>query len=226
MKPEVIKVLETEGITKKDINKNIDINFKGDGPRNIVNRLHNENIDGVLREWAAANKDFYNWGFNMIDFEKYRGTLARYSIIDVLNGDAPLDLGKFGGVVKRPCKFAACVLNTDNHHGKGKHWFAVACDCRKEPYSVEFFNSSGNAPVAEVIDWMEKTKALLMKKFPNIHIEEYSNTGKRHQFKDTECGLYSLYFIRRRLDGHPFSDFLSNKYWDKIMTEFRKFCFH
>ena len=215
---------KSEGINNSELKVNEVVRFKPEGPRDKIGWLTNSDIDGVLHEWCAANKDLYNWEYNMIDFDKYGGTLSRYSMCNVLDGNAPLNLGRFGGIVKRPCKIAASVINTDCRSGKGKHWFAVLCDCRNPTWSVEFFNSSGNPPVFEIIEWMERTTSELKKRNPDTIILQ--NTGRRHQYKRTECGLYSLYFIRRRLEGHPFTDFLVNQFDDDTMTKFRKYCFN
>ena len=198
--------------------------FKHNGPRDVVKRLSNYDIDGVLSQWCLTNDKFHNWGFNMIDFDKEGASLAKHSIVDILKGDAPLKLGKYGGVIKRPCNIAACVVNTDKYSGGGIHWFAVLCDCRSEPYTVEYFNSSGNPPRIQIIDWMERT-AKQLQDHSGKQVVQKTNTGNRHQYGNSECGLYSLFFIRHRLDGNPYESFLEYAYKDDIMTEFRKYCF-
>jgi hypothetical protein len=206
-----------------DVKEAIYSTFKHKGPRNVVKRLSNFDIDGVLSQWCLNNTNFYNWGFNMIDFEREGASLAKYTMPDILKGQAPLNLGKYGGVIKRPCNIAACVVNTDKYSGNGIHWFAVLCDCRQEPYSVEYFNSSGNPPRVQIVDWMERTSTLL--KQTGKQVVQKTNTGSRHQYGNSECGLYSLFFIRHRLDGNPYDSFLEYSYKDNIMTEFRKYCF-
>ena len=198
--------------------------FKLKGPRDNVKRLSNYDIDGVLSQWCLKNDKFYNWGFNMIDFDKQGASLAKYNMVDILKGDAPLNLGKYGGIVKRPCNIAACIVNTDKYSGGGIHWFAVLCDCRSEPYTVEYFNSSGNPPREQIIDWMERT-AKQLSTHTGKQVVQKTNVGSRHQYGNSECGLYSLFFIRHRLDGNPYDSFLEYAYKDDIMTEFRKYCF-
>jgi|LakMenEpi03Aug12_release.lakeMendotaPanAssembly.Ray.scaffolds.fasta_scaffold02653_10 hypothetical protein len=210
-------------LPRHDAKNAISSTFKHKGPRDVVRRLSNFDIDGVLSQWCLTNPNFYNWGFNMIDFDREGASLAKYSILDILDGNASLNLGKYGGIIKRPCNIAACVVNTDKYSGGGIHWFAVLCDCRTEPYSVEYFNSSGNPPRSQIVNWMERTAALL--KQTGKQVVQKTNTGLRHQFGNSECGLYSLFFIRHRLDGNPYDSFLEYAYKDNIMTEFRKYCF-
>ena len=211
-------------INHHDVKNAISSTFKHKGPRDVVKKLSNYDIDGVLSQWCLTNDKFYNWGFNMIDFDKEGASLAKYNMVDVLKGNAILNLGKYGGIIKRPCNIAACVVNTDKYSGGGIHWFAVLCDCRSDPYTVEYFNSSGNPPRVQIIDWMERTTKQLQE-YSGKQVVQKTNVGSRHQYGNSECGLYSLFFIRHRLDGNPYDSFLEYAYKDNIMTEFRKYCF-
>jgi hypothetical protein len=100
-------------LPRHDAKNAIASTFKPKGPRDVVRRLSNFDIDGVLSQWCLTNPNFYNWGFNMIDFDREGASLAKYSILDILDGNASLNLGKYGGIIKRPCNIAACVVNTD-----------------------------------------------------------------------------------------------------------------
>lgn len=202
----------------------VDRRFKTTGPRNSTRLLSNYNIDGVLQQWAAAFPAFFNFGFNMMDFETAGGSLARTDLGDVLAGREVQDLGKQGGRVRRPCDTFACVLNTDVSTGRGKHWVAVFGDCRREDaWSLEYFNSAGNPPPPPVVRWLETSAARLGALSARVDIVPLTNM--RHQSSRTECGLYALYFIRRRLEGAPAEEFRSTFVPDEAMTEFRKHVF-
>ena len=71
---------------------------------------------------------------------------------------------------------------------------------------------------------MERT-AKQLQDHSGKQVVQKTNTGNRHQYGNSECGLYSLFFIRHRLDGNPYESFLEYAYKDDIMTEFRKYCF-
>ena len=47
----------------------------------------------------------------------------------------------------------------------------------------------------------------------------------KHQEKNTECGIYSMYFISNLLEGVPFTQFLGKKISDDEMEGFRKVFF-
>lgn len=212
----------------------LDRRFKPKGPRDSTQLLSNFNLDGVLQQWAStAFPTFYNYSFNMMDFEETGGTLARTDVAGILEGHETQNLGKMGGHVKRPCDTFACVLNTDVSSGRGKHWVAVFGDCRgKGEWTVEYFNSAGNPPPAPVTRWLEESAARLMGHRAS-HPGQYGEgavtpvtlTDMRHQTSQTECGLYALYFIRRRLEGTPYKDFQETHIPDEAMMKFRKHVF-
>jgi len=202
--------------------------FKPPGPRDTTKLLSNFDIDGVLQQWAASTfPRFYNFDFNMMDFERTKSSLARTNVADIVEGRVAQDLGAFGRV-RRKCDVFACVLNTDVSTGGGKHWVAVLGDCRGKspgtPWTVEYFNSAGNPPPAPVARWMERAAGELAGLAPGP-VKTVALTSVRHQKSQSECGLYVLYYIRRRLEGAPYSDFARALIPDGAMTEFRKHVF-
>ena len=50
-------------------------------------------------------------------------------------------------------------------------------------------------------------------------------TDMDHQESRTECGLYALFYIRRRLEGTPLSFFEERPVPDEAMTAFRQHVF-
>ena len=51
-----------------------------------------------------------------------------------------------------------------------------------------------------------------------IHIDYNRN---RHQYKNSECGVYSLNFILRLLNGNKFNDIVSKKVLDDEINQCR-----
>jgi hypothetical protein len=223
----------SQGIDSRQLDTELALRFKTEGPRGSTRLLSNFNIDGVLREWAAATPGFYNYDFNMMDFEITGGSLARTDVAGILEGRAVQDLGRLGGKTRRPCRAFACVLNTDISTGHGKHWVAVFGDCRGSgEWTVEYFNSAGNPPPPPVTRWLEAAAARLTDlraRNPRVYgagaVTPTTITSVRHQDSQTECGCYVLYYIRRRLEGAPLSEFRHTRIPDEAMVEFRKHLF-
>jgi hypothetical protein len=205
------------------IEKEKQIAFKPVGPRNTTSWLNDSQIDKTMQQWAREFPKFYNYEFAMMDFAETGSPFSTTDVGDVIAGRAPQVLSG-DVVVKRPATMLGCVLNTDVSTGHGKHWVACFVDLRdKKNATVEYFNSAGRPPPMPMIMWMEKTKQRL--EALGYHAEVVAVTSVAHQDGKTECGLYSLYYIRRRLEGTPYSFFEGDRVPDEAMTEFRKYVF-
>jgi hypothetical protein len=207
------------------IQTNLLTRFKTPGPRNSTKLLSNFNIDETLAKWNLEYPDFYHCPFTMIDFNDYpKYKFGRINLGHLITGkEIYKDLT--GNINKGPFNTYACVLNTDVSTGRGKHWVCIFADFRnKNNWTIEYFNSSGNKPCRPVIHWMEKQK-LNVQNETGIKPETISVTNLVHQDSQTECGVYSLYYIRCRLDGISHLFFFDNLISDDKMIEFRKHIF-
>lgn len=223
-------------IGTREAQKELENNFKEKGPNDSTALLDNFNIDGTLHKWAKHSqklffkkkekygnaeggaveqgKRFYHIPFQMIDFEKVGSELSRISIPELIKGGYDC----FG-----------CVLNTDVSTGGGKHWFCIFGDLEhtgteNDPFVIEFFNSSGNPPVREVNLWMENTCADIMKTI-KLHAKTLRAAPKRLQYSQTECGMWSLMYIKSRLENKKPDYFYKSNANDTDMIKFRKYMF-
>jgi hypothetical protein len=214
----------------------LEARFKAKGPRAGTGLLSNYNIDETLLRWARVFPEFHPCPFAMMDFERTDEPLARADLAAVHAGRAPLDLGPALGAVRRPAACFGCVLNTDVSSGPGKHWVALFADMRPPPggpWTVEYFNSTGRPPPRPVVKWMENARARLAEyraglpecRGHSCEVATVSVTDIDHQESQTECGLYALFYIRRRLEGAPYTDFLRQPIPDRAMTAFRAHVF-
>ena len=190
--------------------------------------LSNVNIDGTLAQWAQAHKEFFAYNFNMLDY-------ASHSFVngEVLNRPDSLATVYFPDLyAKNDIRCAGCVINSDTYSGSGKHWMALFADARDQSeWTVEFFNSSGNSPAPEFVNWMVKTKNAMenmieswpKERRPKISVVKVSSI--QHQKSKSECGLYSLFYIWARLNEVPYTFFQKNKVDDQLMFEFRQHLF-
>jgi hypothetical protein len=198
-------------------------NLKPLGPSNNTALLNNSNIDTVLNKLTKIHKNYYHMNFQMIDFAGVKDG----SGWAIKKGEriTPTELGNINmlDVIKKGFKTFGVVLNTDVRTGGGIHWFALFCDFRQSPYTVEYFNSSGNKPVYQIQNWIHKTVAQINTKHKCIALQL---SGVVHQTgSETECGPYSLYYIWNRLNGKPAINFQQKAIPDCKMIEFRKMLF-
>lgn len=189
------------------VEKQLRERFKPEGPYNSNEWFSNFNIDDVLSqiETKYRYKKFLHISFQMRDFEKSGGELSKIDLVQ-----------KY----KEGIRCFGVVFNTDYSHGNGLHWFAIFGDLNKEPFTIEYFNSSGEEPLPEISKWMKDTKnkfKLAGKDANDIVVTKIVNQRDNHS-----CGSYSLYYIISRLDGVDSTYFTNNKIGDELMHEFRK----
>jgi hypothetical protein len=193
--------------------------YKPEGPANSTKLLNNYNIDDTLELWGKNSqklfgKKYFHIPYQMIDFMDVGSELSYLDIEELKNQ-------------KYDC--FGVVLNTDVSAGGGKHWFCIYGDIsgdgtRQNPYRIEYFNSSGNPPMDEVIVWMENTKYKLMK-YNKKYCEIIRSAPIRLQSSNTECGVWSLIYIRSRLEGKPVGWFYTVNTTCDDMIRLRKLIF-
>jgi hypothetical protein len=186
----------------------LDNRFKPEGPFDSNEWFSNVNIDKVLEQIAIKYKEkkFLHIEFQMRDFESTGSELSKIDLAKEYNNGVRC----FG-----------VVFNTDISSGRGQHWFSIFGDFNSEPFTLEYFNSTGQDPLPEISQWMKKTKhhmeKTLDKKVNDIIVSKISNQSDNHS-----CGSYSLYYIISRLDDIPYKYFTKNKIGDTTMHTFRQ----
>ena len=186
--------------------------IKVEGPTDVT-LLNNVNIDNVMRQWMYAFPDFFAYNFNMLNYATHSYHGSR-----VLNTPDTLATIGFDKLMREGYRKAGCIINSDVYQGPGEHWMALFADAQNG--TVEFYNSSGNAPAPEWINWMMKTRDMIG---PTAEIVRV--TKIRHQQSKSECGPFSLFYVWARLHGVPPSYFATTTVPDQLMFEFRQHLF-
>ena len=190
--------------------------FKPKGPANTTALLSNYDIDNLLRKLTNIHNNHYHMDFQMIDF---MGT----------ENDPPTELGDLDmiyNIIEKEYKTFGVVINTDVRSGRGIHWFALFCDFRKIPFTIEYFNSSGSKPYREIQEWVIRTERDIATRLPHTKPTPVMLKGMVHQKdSETECGLYSIYYIWNRLNNISPDTFQARRIPDDDMIQFRTMCF-
>mgnify|MGYP000936633838 CR=1 FL=1 len=115
------------------------------------------------------------------------------------------------------------VFNLDPHDMPGSHWVASYCDF--ESGIISYYDSFGTAPPQEIhnlLNTLAKQCELLLDKPVEIQINNI-----RHQFKNTECGIYSIYFLSEMSTKNiSFKEFIADNYNDKQIQRFRSYFYN
>ena len=82
------------------------------------------------------------------------------------------------------------IFNTDPHYLEGSHWISLFIDIKKE--KIYFFDSVGDPIPKRIMKLVKKIQSQGTQ--INKHFEFKQNKLK-HQKLNTECGIYSLFFI-------------------------------
>jgi len=168
--------------------------FSRSGPFNTDEWLDNIVIDSTLNDWEVVFKRFKNMGVHMNNFDEKHKKLA--------TADWKTMIKKYDII--------ASVINTDNYGSSGQHWVCIVVDSKKK--TIEYFDSAAGGVSEEILTWMMKISIELNFK------EVFINTLK-HQYKNTECGVYSLYYILARMHN-VHSDYFDNiRIPDELMLE-------
>jgi hypothetical protein len=194
--------------------------FRPVGPKKQYEWLSTSDINSVMKQYEAKHKDFLFLGALPYDFEE----LPYYGIsnIDLLD-------------VESQNKYQiGAVINLDEHDQPGSHW--VALYAKLDENKLYYFDSFGKKPgrrinkfVRRILTHMYNSKYdkefnvdQFMKKFHNSDDYDVRYNKTQHQFKNSECGVYSMNFIIRLLSGESFDDIVDNITKDEEMNACRK----
>lgn len=232
-------------ITEAEAGIEAQLALKQSGPTDAS--LFNDTvIQSQLYAWMYQFPEFYAYNFNMLNWRAKSlregrvvarpDTLATISWVRLLGGsEIPRPVGMSDTPASRAMMAArrvrcgACIINSDEYDGNGKHWMALFVDARDTSdaprWTVEFFNSAALRPESEWLDWMVKTKRELQSVNPRAQIEQVCVCRIWHQHSKSECGPYSVFYVWARLKGIPARYFMENVVPDQIMFEFRQHLF-
>ena len=83
---------------------------------------------------------------------------------------------------------------------------------------IGYFDSYGYSAPKEVVELMEKLKKQCNELKQRV-VLKFNTT--RHQRKNSECGVYSINFIVKMLEGHEFDTICRNVIDDDTMNSYR-----
>jgi hypothetical protein len=185
--------------------------------------LSNHDIENVLKQYEIKYPSFKSYGALPIDFALKSGNTC------IINDICAISLTS---LMKRGIRYIGVVFNLDKHTESGSHWIALFVNIPKG--EINFWDSVAKPVPKEVEDLMTKLykqlinikeqKQILYTKCGCKFIKPIKQYNKiRHQYANSECGMYSLYFIIEQLDnGKTFNQVCRNVVNDSKMNAMRK----
>ena len=146
--------------------------------------LSNFDIMNVLEQYEETYKYFEFIGPTPIDFDK------------VLQGNNCVqnELCKFqlSNYVKKGKTQIGIIFNLSPHTSNGSHWVSLYIDTKERV--IFFFDSAGESIPQQINKFVDRVQEQAMTLYGR-KFRFYQNYPKEHQMGNTECGVYSLFFI-------------------------------
>ena len=204
--------LKQEFIKDSYLQKELLKNFKPfmpktwtENPREWLNTI---DIRDVMNQYEIKYPDFEFIGPVPMDFDTKVG--FGECVVDEL---CKINLDE---LMKKGKTKIGVIFNLDKHTQSGSHWVAMNCDINRG--EICYWDSYGIKPNPEVVVLMNRLKeqAYKLNKKLEIKINKI-----RHQYKNSECGMYCIYFITSLLDGKTFETVVKNIIDDDTMNNKR-----
>ena len=203
------------------LNKELKDSFAPESPKEWKKKpntwLSSMEILDVMKQYEKTYKCFEFIGPSPIDFDVKKmygecvwAELCNFSVQEqIKNGKTKIGI----------------IFNTDPHNKGGEHWISMFINIKKG--QIFYFDSAGddikpevNALVGRIIDEGAKMN-------PPISFQFDKNFPVEHQYGNTECGIYSIYFIVHMLEDKITGQYLKTHILnDKYMQKFRKIYFN
>ena len=145
--------------------------------KNINEWLSSDEIEKVLKQYETTYPEFKFIGPSPTDyFVKEYGDTCKFNLKSLINNGKT----KIG-----------VVFNLDPHYKSGSHWVALFINTVSR--SIYFFDSTGARIHKHINRFRKEVQAQAYTQL-NQQYEFDSNYRVEHQYHNTECGMYVLFF--------------------------------
>lgn len=184
--------------------------FRPTGPEGQWEWLNTLHINDVMNQYEDKYPDFQYLGTVPIDFDDFE----KMGIVNI----------KYDQLIKSGKSRLGIIFNLDEHDQPGSHWVAMFSDLKKG--QIYFFDSYGTRPERRIRTLMRRHATFCIEslKIPEDKLDvDYNKV--RHQYENSECGVYSINFILRLLRGDTFEQICKSKVHDRKINRCRNVYF-
>jgi hypothetical protein len=179
--------------------------------------LSSIDIVEVMNQYEKKYKCFEFMGPSPIDYDTHKvGNECVFEELCHFNLQEQIDKGKTK---------IGVIFNLDPHYKGGSHWVSLFINVRKK--EIFYFDSAGDDIPSQINKFAQTiiTQGKNLKKPINFVLDK--NYPVEHQYGNTECGVYSLFFIVHMLEDKITGHYLKTHILkDKYMEKFRKIYFN
>lgn len=173
--------------------------FKPNGPQGKFTWLSTVDLEYAMKQYKIKHPDFKFLGAVPIDFAELIG-------LDINNIN-------FDEEKRNGNKRFGVIFNLDEHYKGGSHWVSLFFDLDKK--QIYFSDSVGKKPVKRIKEYIDKIINYMGK---NV---DYQYNKMEHQKGNSECGVYSINWILRLLNGKTFEHLTSKRLSDEDVNKCR-----
>lgn len=195
--------------------------------------LNTTDIENVMYQYEKRFPDFKFLGVSPVDYDyEYQNECVSEDICRLKIKDLHIGGKKKFGI----------VFNLDRHNESGSHWVSLFSDLDKgeiyyydsyglrPPYDIrklmkEISNQGQTIPQKDERQLSEHGQCLDNCDLKQNFFTSYFN-NIRHQYKNSECGIYSMHFIISFLEGFSFSKIITNIKQDDEINKYRDVYYH
>ena len=178
--------------------------------------LSNFDIDMVLKQYEKIYPQFKTYNSSLSD--------CPVSVTCPLSNLDPFELRRSGKTK------IGIVFNLDKTGQSGSHWVATFIDLKstsksssKDPVEINYYDSYGDPPIPLIKLFLVRLGEKFLLQDEKVKI---LYNDKRHQYGNSECGVYSMNFILERLHGTPMKKISKTKIMDKEMNNLRRLLYY
>ena len=181
--------------------------------------LSSHDIINVMYQYELAYPNFSFIGPTPIDFDKEK-----------VNGNGQCvweELCNFNlrQMISKGKNQIGIIFNTDPHTKGGEHWISLFIDVPEK--KILYFDSGGSKMPKEIDVLVNRIIAQGKQLSPKVNFKFDTTFGVNHQLENTECGIYSLFFIINMLEENIDKKYLkTNLFRDKYINQFREIYFN
>lgn len=179
--------------------------------------LNTYDILFVMEQYEKKYTDFVFLGVHSIDFEQKNSngncigdTMCTFNIKQLFN--------------KKKNQFGI-VVNTDPHNKGGQHWFAIYCSLnpQKNNFGIFYYDSVAFPIEKEMKIFMNNIKQQVISHFSKDISSKFIIDYNKHrkQYKNTECGIFSIVFLTQCLKYIEFKDICKRMRTDDDINKLR-----
>ena len=212
--------LDQDFISSSPEKHSLENQFKPQGPNGVNDWLSTTNISNAMRMYEKIYRgSFKFFGPVPIDFDALFDEIKNIDVIKMY----------YSGVRK-----IGFIFNLDPSNKSGSHWVALYVDLVQDVkkgggvYYFDSYSTSMGCPPKQIIALKERIMQGIKKLHSLLGIRHnpvYAYNKIRFQYGNSECGVYSMYFILQMARERTFENVTEGILLDEEIQKFRSVYF-